>query len=442
EVSLDFSVLIFTLVISMLAGLIFGALPAQFTARKMVDALREGGRSSGSHARSRMRNALVVAQVAFSIVLLVGAGLMLRSFVKLISVPPGFNPENVLTARLTLNFSKFNTNESIRGFYNRLLTKLDGRPEIKAKGVLSTIPLATGTGRFTSRFQIEGRMIADRAQQPVLDQRVASPGYFQAVGQPLVHGRLFNDFDNEKSTQVALINQSLARRHWSKDDPVGKRFTLDNGDHWVTIVGVVGDVKQYGLDREVVDEAYIPLAQGPFANSIFIRTAGDPMQLARFLRQTVYEVDSTVPIDRVRTLEAVKTESVAMPRLTAALMGMFAGLALLITATGIAGVMALSVSQRTHEIGIRMALGATPGNVLRMILGQGLLVTGVGAIAGLAGAAALTGLMRTLLFGVEPTDPVTFGGVALLLLLSATLACAMPARRAALIQPIQALHVE
>lgn len=442
EVHMDPAVLVFTLAVSVLTGVVFGSLPAMASARSLFQSLHEGGRTTGSAGGNRTRNALIVAQVAFSFVLLIGAGLMLRSFAKLMEVSPGFTQENVLSARLTLNFSIYTTPEKTRAFYRQLFEKLDRMPEVVSRAALSTIPLAPGAGRFNQRFQIEGRRVEDRGQLPTLDLRVATPDYFRTVGVPLVRGRVFTEFDHDKAEQVVLLNQSLARRHWKDEDPVGRRISFDNGETWTTVIGVVGDVKQYGLDRDATDEAYVPLAQGPFANSVFLRTSGEATQAAQALRKAIYETDSTIAVDRFLTLEQVKNESVATPRLTATLMGLFAGLALLITATGIAGVMALAVNQRTHEIGIRMALGATPGSVLRMVLRQGLTVVVIGLALGVGGAVALARMMKTLLYAVEPTDPATFVAVSLVLLVCAAAACFLPARRAATIDPMNALRAE
>jgi len=441
EVRLDTGVLLFTLGVSVLTGLLFGAWPAVASARRMFAALHESGRSTAGAGRSRARSVLLAAQVAFSFVLLIGAGLMARSFVQLMQVHPGFNPERVLSARLTLNFTNFNTPEKTRAFWKTLLEKLEGQPGIVSAGALSTIPLG-GQGRFNTRFRIEGREVQDPAQLPVLDQRVASSGYFATVGIPLLRGRLFTAFDHAESERVVLINQTMARRYWGEVDPVGKRIGVGVNAPWATIVGIVGDVRTYGLDREIGEEAFIPLAQGPFAQTIFLRTTGDPRRATQLLRIAVRESDATVPVDRIRTLGEVRMESVANPRLTAVLMGLFAGVALLITVAGIAGVMALSVSQRTREIGIRLALGATHGAVTRMVLRQGLAVVLAGLAVGTAGALALTGSMRRLLYAVEPTDPGTYVAVAMTLVGCAAAACWLPARRAAGVDPLTALRTE
>ncbi len=443
EVKLDMAIMAFTLLVSVFTGLLFGSLPALASARHLFTALHDGARATASVSRGRMRSVLLGAQVAFSFVLLIGAGLMLRSFVKLMQVSPGFsNDDKVLSARLTLNFSHFTGPEQTREFYRSVFQKLDANPEIISKGVLSTIPLAPGIGRFNTRFQVEGHAVADPGQRPTLDQRVTTPDYFRTVGIPLLRGRAFTDFDHDKSERVCIINQSMAQHHWPNEDAVGKRISFDNGENWITIAGVVGDVRTYGLDREVGDEAYIPLAQGAFANSIFLRTNSEPLRVADALRAAVREVNATVPVDRIQTLEKVKSESLANPRLTAGLMTLFAGLALLITAAGIGGVMAVTVSQRTHEIGIRMALGASPAQVQRMVLRQGLTVVAGGLALGIAGAMVLGDVMKKLLFAVQPTDPATFVAVSVVLLLCAAVACWLPARRAATIDPMIALRTE
>ena len=384
EISPDNTALLFTLVVSVATGLVFGLLPALSLRQNLVPSLKEGsGQTAVSAGRRRLRGALVVAQVAVSFVLLIGAGLMLRSLFKLQEVNPGFDPERVLVMRVTANWSKYTTGQQYR-----------------------------------------------------------SADYFRTIRLPLLSGRLFTEGDDAQAPQVAMINQTLARHRWGDEDPVGKRISFNEGRNWVTIIGVVGDVRQYGLNREPTDELYRPVRQTNGAGNLLVRTTAAPAVMAPQLRQAVYGVDPENAIDQVQTLERVRHESIASPRLTTVLLGLFAALALLITAAGIAGVMALTVSQRTHEIGIRMALGASAISVLRMVLRQGLTLVLLGLALGVAGAFALTRLMSTLLFAVEPTDPLTWLMVALALAAVATLACFVPARRATLIDSLTALRSE
>jgi putative ABC transport system permease protein len=445
EISLDNTVLLFTLFVSVATGLVFGLLPALSTRQNLIPSLKEGGQSAAGAGRQRLRGALVVAQVAVSFVLLVGAGLMLRSLFKLQKVNPGFDPERALVMRVTANWSKYTTGQQYRDLSLRLIERARAVPGVLSAAMASTYPLnplGLANGGFNVNFQIEGRPPNPNEPTPQVDYRVASADYFQTIRLPLLKGRLFTEADDTQTQQVAVINQTLARHRWGAEDPVGKRISFDQGRNWVTIVGVVGDVRQYGLNREPTDELYRPVRQTGGAGNLLVRTTVAPSVMMAQLRQAVYAVDPENAIDQAQTLENVRNESIASPRLTAALLGMFAALAVFITAAGIAGVMALTVSQRTHEIGIRMALGASAGGVLRLVLRQGLTLVFVGLALGVAGAFALTRMMSTLLFAVEPTDPLTWLAVALALAAVAALACFAPARRATSIDPLTALRSE
>ena len=446
EIRIDGFVLLFTLLVSVATGLIFGLMPAFSSDRNLTGALKEGGgRSSAGLQRQRVRNLLIVAQVGVSFILLIWAGLMLRSLIKLQHVNPGFDPERVLAMRISPNWSKFNTNEETLALLLRILDKARSEPGVLSAALGSTFPLnqlGITNGPFNRGFQIEGRPIPDGELLPQADFRTASTDYFETVRQPLVRGRTFSEGDKDKALPVAVINQSTVRHRWGDEDPIGRRLSFDRGQTWLTVVGVVGDVRQYGLDREPPDEIYIPLAQAQFGGNLLVRTAADPMSIAKLMREAVYEVDSDTAVDRVQTLEQVRNDAVASPRLTAILLAMFAGLALVITAAGIAGVMALSVNQRTHELGVRLALGATPGKVLRMVMREGMSFVLVGLSVGLVGALLLGRLMSALLFAVEPTDPITFLAVASVLIGVAAAACFVPARRVTSIDPMLALRSE
>jgi ABC-type antimicrobial peptide transport system permease subunit len=421
EIRIDGLVLLFTLLVSVVTGLVFGLVPIFSSDRNLNSSLKEGGgRTSASVSRQRTRNLLTVAQVAVSFMLLIGAGLMLRSLIKLQSVSAGFDPDKVLAMRVS-------------------------PPGVQSAALASTYPLnqlGIVNGAFNRGFQIEGHPIADGELAPQADFRTASPAYFETIRLPLVKGRTFEEKDNEKAPLVAVINQSTARHRWNEEDPIGRRVSFDRGQTWSTVVGIVGDVKQYGLDREPTDEIYVPLAQSGFANNLLVRTAADPMSIASLMREAVYEIDRETAIDRVQTLEHVRSDAVASPRLTAILLAMFAGLALVITAAGIAGVMALSVSQRTHELGVRLALGASPSRVLGMVMRQGMSYVLAGLSIGIAGALLLGRLMSSLLFAVEPTDPLTFLAVSVALIAVAAAACFLPARRVTSIDPMLALRSE
>lgn len=446
EITLDGFVLLFTVIVSVVTGVAFGLLPALATRTNLALTLKEGsGQASAGALRQRLRSGLVVAQVAISFMLLIGAGLMMRSFIKLQQVSAGFDPEKVLVMRTSPNWSKYSTAQQYRDFSQHLLEKVKTVPGVLTAAMTTNYPLnpqGIANGPSKRNFIIEGQANADTEQLPYADPRIISPDYFLTLRQPLVKGRFFTAADHEKAMQVAIINQALARHRWGNDDPLGKRISFDRGTTWLTIVGIVGDSKSYGLTQEAADEAYAPIAQAGGAGFLLIRSAADPVSLVRQLRAAVYDLDAETAIDHVRTLEESRSEALASPRLTTLLLGLFAVLALLITATGLAGVIALSVSQRTHELGIRLALGASPRNILLMVLRQGMQLVLLGLGVGLLGALALTRVMNKLLFAVAPTDPLTWLAVSVVLAVVAALACFVPARRVTLIDPLQALRSE
>ncbi len=446
EIRIDGLVLLFTLLISVATGLVFGLMPAFASDQNLSGALKEGsGRSSAGLKRQRVRNFLIVAQVGVSFVLLIWAGLMLRSLIKLQQVNPGFDPERVLAMRISPNWSKYNAPQETRSLLLRILDRVRSEPGVLQAALGSTFPLnqlGITNGPFNRGFEIEGHPIPQGELAPQGDLRTASTDYFETVRQPLVRGRTFSEGDKDEAPLVAVINQATARHRWGDEDPIGRRISLDRGQTWLTIVGIVGDVRQYGLDRDPTDEIYVPVAQAQFGNNLLVRTAADPMSIAKLMREDVYAFDPDTAVDRVQTLEQVRSDAVASPRLTAILLAMFAGLALVITAAGIAGVMALSVNQRTHELGVRLALGATPGKVLGMVMRQGMSFVVLGLSVGLGGALLLGRLMSSLLFAVEATDPITFLSVALVLMAVAAAACFVPARRVTSIDPMLALRSE
>jgi putative ABC transport system permease protein len=440
EIALDGEVLVFTLAVCVLTGLAFALLPALPARANLVTGLKEGGAAVSGGGSGRIRAALVVAQVAVSMVLLVGAGLMLRSLLELQSVNPGYDTERVLTMTLDLDWSRYTDNDKILGFHDRLNARLTGQPGVVSTASTLTFPL-DGHRRFNVGFLIEGQPPAEDGAQPLGDLRSASPDYFPTLGIPLVTGRLFTPADGPSSPQVAIVNQTLARRYWAGENAVGKRISADTGKTWITIVGVVGDVRHYGLQSEPTDEVYLPFAQLPIRESTFlVRTTADPGAMARRIGEEVLAIDAGQPVANVQSLEQVRGEALASPRLTTTLIVLFALLALCITAAGLGGVIAFSVSQRTQEIGVRMALGAGRGEVLGMVLREGLLLVGAGLALGALVAIGLGRLMTGLLFHVETTDPLTYAGMALVLLLIAAAACLVPARRAATVDPLVALR--
>ncbi|HXL21076.1 MAG TPA: ABC transporter permease [Candidatus Dormibacteraeota bacterium] len=443
EIHMDGAVLAFTLVVAVLTSVLSGTAPAAAAREALVSSLKEGsGQSTMSRGRRRLRGLLIVSQVAFSFLLLIGAGLMLRSFMKLQQVDAGFHPENVLTMRLGLNFTKYNSDDKQRAFFETLLDKISAQPGVNSAAASMTVPLGDAM-RMTGDFQIEGETPAPGQSLPVGHFRIVSPSYFDVLRIPLLAGRVFTKADRPNVPVVSVISSTAARRFWPGKDPIGKRFSPDGGSTWAQIVGVVGDVHEYGLNTAPVEALYIPLAQNPLSDgSLIIKTAGEPMGIARRVIELIYEIDPNQPAARIRSLEQVRADSVAAPRLTANLLGLFALLALAIAAAGIGGVMALVVNQRKQEIGVRMAMGARPGAILRMVLGQGLALALLGIGIGLVGALGLTRVLNDLLFEVQPTDPVTFAGVAAVLAFSALAACYIPARRAASVDPIVALRSE
>jgi len=443
EIHMDGTVLLFTLAVAVLTSVLSGTAPALAARDTVVDSLKEGGvQSTIGVGRRRLRSLLIVAQVAVSFLLLIGAGLMLRSFQKLQHVDPGFQPENVLTMQIGLDFTKYNTGDKQRAFFESFLDKIQTQSGVKSAAASMMIPL-NGTMRMTGDFQLEGQTPVPGQKLPVADFRVVSESYFDTLHIPILQGRGFTRADRPGVPDVAVVNRRAARHYWGMQDPVGKRFSADNGQTWTQIVGVVGDVKQYGLDKDAADEIYVSMAQNPLMDAILVvKTEAEPMSVARGIIELLYAVDPNQPAARVQSLEQVRAESVAAPRLTANLLSLFALLALTIAATGIGGVMALAVGQRRHEIGVRMAIGARPGEILRMVLGQGMVLALFGVALGLVGALGLTRLLQRLLFEVEPTDPVTFVGVAAVLGVATLVACYVPARRAARVDPIIALRVE
>ena len=442
EVHISAEVLLFTLGVSVITGLIFGSIPALSQRLNLVNSLKEG--STNATVKSGglgLRNVLVAGQVALSFVLLVAAGLMVRSFVKLQQVNAGYNPENVLTANIPLNFSKYNSNAAAFTFFDSVMRKLEGAPGILAVGVNSGAPQAPGRP-FNQTFIIEGRQMSEHDALPTTDINFVSPDCFKLLGIPLISGRQFTAHDNADSTEVVVISRSLARHYFANEDPLGKRLSADNGKTWVKIVGVVGDVKYYGLDKPILDTVYASFAQTPMGGTLLVKTAGNPMNYAQQVREAVYSVDPEQPVNRMQTLGGLRGDTLVQSRLTALLLAMFAGLALAIAATGLSGVTALMVSQRTREIGIRMALGAQSNEVLRMILRQSMHVIAFGLAAGIAGALVFSRMLRALLFETPVNDPITFTAVALMFLAVGFAASYIPARRVTKVDPLIALRSE
>jgi putative ABC transport system permease protein len=447
EVHIDLAVLLFTLGVALFVSVLTGTAPAVARRENLITTLKEGGsQSTLGFVRGRLRSALIVAQVAVSFLLLIGAGLTVRSLINLRRVDPGFRPENVLTIQFSLDFSRYTTNEKTLAFWESLLQKVQSVPGVLSVAAAGDFPLDKSPA-FSNQFAIEGRQGNPADAKPVAELNVITPEYLNVLGIPLLSGRNFDQHDHPTSPEVALINQSTARRYWpNNEDPVGKRILFANigdGKTWTQIIGVLGDVHEHGLDKPATDFIYLPFTQYPQTGpALMARTQGDPMLVARAVVQRLYEVDPNQPAGRIQSLEQYRADSIAAPRLTANLLGLFALLALAIAAAGIGGVMALAVSQRTHEIGVRMAIGARPAEIVRMILSQGMGLALVGVIIGGGTAFALTSAVKSFLFGVTPNDPATFLSVAAVLAAAALAACYLPARRAAKVDPLRALRAE
>jgi putative ABC transport system permease protein len=394
--------------------------------------------------RNRVRSALVVSEIALSLVLLIGAGLLFQSFRRLLEVSPGFEADSVLTAEVSVSDKKYPEKEQRSAFYREALERMKALPDVQAVGVVYPLPLGGSFEAYT--FDIAGKPPFPPGQQPTSDRRVVSPDYFQAMSIPVVKGRAFGDRDRTDAPPVVLVNETFARRFFPNEDPVGRAIIPGEGRDPVAreIVGVVGDVRHAGLDAERSPEYYVPYEQADVDRlTVVARTAsGNPANVAAGLRGVVAAMDREQPVYNVRPMTQLLDESVARRRFNMMLLGGFAVLALLLASIGIYGVISYSVAQRTREIGIRIALGAQIGDVIKLILKQGLLLALAGLAAGLVVAFFITKLMSSLLFGVSATDPVTFASVALILLFVALLACYIPARRAANVDPNVALRYE
>jgi putative ABC transport system permease protein len=443
EIAVDGPVLLFTLAIAVLTGLLFGTLPAFASLSKSSEALKGGARQIGDgRARRHLQRALIVAQVAVAFVLLVGAGQLLLGFYRLHRVDAGYRSDRVLSAEVFGNFSRYREVDDFLRLYEPLIERLEARPGIVSAAVTNAVPLS-GIRPSDQPFQIEGRQVDNPRARPVADLRIASPRYFETLGIPVRRGRTFRQTDQRKTLRVAVINESMTR-YWNGADPLGSRVSFDGGDNWLTIVGVVGNVRQFALERDAEAQVYVPLSQTPFglAGRVIVRVNGDPRDSASTIREEVRALDPNMPVENIQTLDALRNRALATPGLTAMLLTVFAGVALAVTLAGIAGIIATSVTQRTSEFGLRMALGASRSNVLLLVLRQGLILVATGLLVGIPLAAAIGGLVATRLFDTRPADALTITAVALMFLTTAALACLGPARRATKVDPILALRAE
>ena len=440
DIALDGRVLGFAFLLSIVTGIVFGVVPAWQASRAGLGAvLKEGGRSSSSSGGRWMRNALLVAEVALSIVLLVGAALLLRSFSRLTGVDPGFRPENVLAFRVALPNPAYPEDHNKAAFYDTLIEKLESTPGIESAGMVQALPMRGG---YVLSFELEGRPPFEPGADNSANHRVVSPDYFKTLGIPLKSGRFLSDRDAMDAPMAAVVDEAFVKRHFPNEDPIGRGVDIGNGtDGYYRIVGVVGDVHYAGLDANSSPTMYVPHKQDVFGTMwLLARTSGDPSQMINTARQTVRDIDAGLPAFSITPLEDVVSESVAQRRFSMLLLGLFAFVALFLAAVGLYGVVSYTVSQRTQEIGLRMAIGAAPTQVMRMVVGSGMKLALLGVVLGIVAALGLANLVASMLFGVTPFDPVSYGLTAAVLLTVAALACYLPARRAMRVDPIIAMR--
>lgn len=446
DTTMDWRVLGFTLAVSIGTGLLFGLAPAWQATRVVThDSLKEGGRgNTGGAGAQRVRRLLIAGEIALSLVLLAGAGLLMKSFLNLQQVDPGFRADGVLTMRLTLPGARYREPDQIRAFYRDVHGRLRGLPGVEAVGAISALPLSGDGGSGTAT--IDTTAVPPDKSTPEVDMRAVLPGFFEAMGVRLVRGRTFEDRDDERASPVAIVDETLANSYWPNEDPIGKRLKrggMQSTSPWMTVVGVVRHVRVRTLEAPSRVQLYWPHLQNPTRSLSFaIHTTLDPRTLGGLVQQAVVAVDPDQPVYRLASMNELMASSLARRRLSMLFLALFAGAALLLAAVGIYGITSYSVAQRSQEMGVRMALGATRGGILRLVLGQSLALAIAGVLVGLVGAYALTGVMSSLLFQVTAADPATFLLVAAVLLLVTTMASALPAWRATRVDPMVALRCE
>src|ERR1051325_1260 len=443
QLGINFPVLAFTLFLSLISGLVFGLLPAvQASNPNLNNSLKEGGRTGGGGSH-RLRSSLVVFEIALSLILLVGAGLLLRSFLSLLKTNPGFEPDHLMTMNLLLPSAKYKEDAQVVAFYKELVQRAQQVPGVKDAALVNYIPL--GGSNSSDGFLVEGVPEPPPGQEFVGRYRVCTPDYFRTMGISVLRGRSFSDADKAGSPPVAIVNENMAWTYWANGDAIGKRFRFYGPlerSPWIQIVGIINDVR-HDLNTPINPEYYLPHAQDTWNAMVLVaRTNVDPASTASALRQQVWAIDKDQPVFDVKTMTEVRSNSVALYSFSSVMLGIFAAVALLLAAVGIYGVLAFAVTQRTQEIGIRMALGAKSSDVLRLVLRHGMGMTLLGICIGLAGAWGLTRFISGLLVGVSSTDLVTFSVVTFTLLSAALLACYVPARRATKVDPLVALRYE
>lgn len=452
KLTLDFSVLGFTLLIMLVTAVLFGLVPAlQASKLDLNEALKQGGRTGLHAGGKRLRSALVVGEVALAMVLLVGAGLLIQTLLKLQNQYASLKADKVLTLRTVLPRNRYPDHPQRVNFYKQVLERVGSLPGVVSAGYATSVPLVWKGG--TSGFTIEGRSVEQALASGVsfdANHRQISPDYLKSIGIPLRTGRTFTEADNDQAIHVAIINEKMARQYWPGESPIGKRLKFgDPGDDvpWITVVGIAGDVRQMGVDEPVKAEMYLPYQQNnDYAfyapRDLVIRTSGDPLSVVAAARNEIHQVDPEQPISNVRGMNEVLDEETASRRLGMTLLTIFAGLALLLATIGIYGVLAFFVTQHTQEIGVRLALGAQRGSILGLVVKKGMLLAGLGVVIGLGIAMAVTRLMASLLYEVSATDPLTYAAIAMLLGGVALVACLLPARRAMKVDPLVALRYE
>lgn len=446
DIHVDGTVLLFTFSLSLITGILFGLAPAFQTSKlDLNETLKEGGRNAMQGIRhNRLRSTFVIAETAIALVLLIGAGLLMRSFISLQKVDAGFDAQNVLTMGIALPSTKYKTEADHMQFFDQLITRVKALPGVQHAAIVNDLPIESGN---QTSFYVEGTPQPNKGEEPLTEYNIITPEYFATMGIQLVRGRNFTDADREKSEKVVIIDENFAKQFWPNQDPLGKRVKMggySSTSEWCNVVGIARNIKFEGLDA--TDQrvlSYTPYPQAAIGGMVLvIRTANDPAGLTSAVRSEVFNIDREQPIYLERTMQRVVEESLAGRKLTTTLTGIFSMVALLLAAVGIYGVMSYGVTQRTHEIGIRMALGAQTADVLMMVLKQGMLLTIIGVGIGLVMAFALTRTMSSLLFGISATDPITFTLIPLLLIVISVLACYVPARRATKVDPMVALRYE
>ena len=448
EIGIDARVASFTALISLLTGVVFGLAPAlQVSKPDFTDALKESGRSTSGSRRNRLRSLLVVSEIALSLVLLIGAGLMIRSFARLNRVDPGFNPDNLATMGVTLLRTTYPEDNQVAEFYSQLLERVSVSPGVKSAGAIAELPLSGSN--ISDYFTIEGRPAIPREQRPLAECRTITPNYFESMEIPLMRGRDFAETDTKKTPNVAVINEAFAHQHFADEDPLGHRIILQGQFRDpLLIVGVVGNVRDFGLDEQPTPEIYYPYLQNPLnetynrSMTIVVRTKSDAAAMTDSLRAELLSLDKTLPVYALKPMTEYLRDSLSRRRFNMVLLSVFAAVALLLAAVGIYGVISYSVAQRTHEIGIRVAVGAHARDILRLVVGQAMSLTLVGVALGLGASFALTRVIESLLFEVSPTDPLTFAVIASVLTGVALTACFVPAHRATKVDPMVALRYE